>query len=226
MQDKVFIISLGGSTIVPDNIDVNFLSEFRKLIISHARKGKKFIIIAGGGRTARNYMDAAGKIVSVSPEDKDWLGIHSTRLNAHLLRIIFKEYSNAKLVKNPNKMVKFRKSIIIAAGYKPGCSTDYDSVLLAKNLGVKSIINISNISYVYTRDPNKFSDAKPIREISWKDFRKIVGKKWDPGLNVPFDPVASRACEVLKMKVFIVGKNLKNLNCLLLHKSFEGTLIR
>jgi len=224
-QNQIFVISLGGSIIVPEEIDVKFLNEFKNIILKHIRLGKKFIIIAGGGRTARIYMNAAEKIVKLNDEDKDWLGIHATRLNAHLLLTIFKKYAYPKVIKNLNERLKFRNKIFVAAGYQPGCSTDYDAVLLAKNFSVKKIINISNIDYVYDKDPKKFKDAKLIKEISWKNFRKIVGNKWDPGLNVPFDPVASRVAQRLKMRVFIIGKELKNFNALLNGRDFKGTVI-
>jgi len=226
MENETVVISLGGSIIVPEDIDVQFLKRFRNTILKHIRRGKRFIIIAGGGRTARIYMNAAEKIVKVHDVDKDWLGIHSTRLNAHLLLTVFKEHAYSKVIKNPNERLRFRNKIFVAAGYQPGCSTDYDAVLLAKNFGVKKIINISNIDYVYDRDPKKFRGAKKINEISWKDFRKIVGNKWDPGLNAPFDPVASRECERFGIKVYIIGKDIRNLSNVIEGKKFRGTLVQ
>lgn len=225
-MSETIIISLGGSLIVPGEIDVGFLKKFRKLILRQVKKGKRFIIIVGGGKVCRKYQAAAMKIVDVDAEDLDWLGIHTTRLNAHLLRTIFRDLAYPRVVKNPTEKLKAREPVIIASGWKPGCSTDYDAVLLAKNLGVKIIVNMTNIDYVHTKDPKKFRNAKPIKEISWKDFRKIVGDKWDPGLNAPFDPVASREAEKLCLKVIILnGKNLKNLENFFVGKNFRGTII-
>ena len=77
-----------------------------------------------------------------------------------------------------------------------------------------------------TKTQKKYPDAKIIKNISWQDFRKIVGNKWDPGLNMPFDPVASKAAQKQKMKVIIAnGKNLKNLEKILSNKGFVGTVI-
>ena len=87
-KKEVIVISLGGSVIVPDKIDIVFLKAFRRLIRDYLKK-YKFIIVTGGGKTARNYIDAAGKICRINNEDKDWLGIHCTRLNSHLLKTIF-----------------------------------------------------------------------------------------------------------------------------------------
>jgi uridylate kinase len=130
------------------------------------------------------------------------------------------------IVTNPTSKIKFNKKILIAAGWKPGWSTDYDTVLLAKNLKVNTIINMSNIDYVYDKDPKKNKNAKKIKNISWKDFRKIIGNKWKAGLNKPFDPVAAKEAEKLGLKVSIIGKSLRNFENLLNNKKFDGTIIK
>jgi len=52
MKKKVVVISLGGSLIIPDKVDVNFLSNFKKVIKNNLGK-YKFIIVCGGGSIAR-----------------------------------------------------------------------------------------------------------------------------------------------------------------------------
>jgi uridylate kinase len=114
----------------------------------------------------------------------------------------------------------------VAAGYRPGNSTDYISVLLAKEFGAKKIANLSNIDFVCDKDPRKFSDAKKIKEIRWEDFQKIVGDKWDPGANVPFDPVASKHAAKAELEVAIMnGKKLNNFKKYLSGEKFIGTVI-
>lgn len=225
MKERV-IISLGGSLVVPEEIDVPFLKEFRSLILAHVKKGQKFIIIVGGGKTCRKYQQAASRTIEPAPEDLDWIGIHTTRLNAHLLRTIFREVAHPAVIKNPTEKIKAKKPVIIAAGWKPGCSTDYDAVLLAENFKAKTIINLTNIDFVCTSDPNKDKSAKPIRQIAWNEFRKLVGNRWDPGLNAPFDPVASKEAQRKGLRVAIMnGRNLKNLENFLGGKPFKGTII-
>jgi uridylate kinase len=88
-------------------------------------------------------------------------------------------------------------------------------------------VNLSNIRYVCDKDPKYHKDAKPIKDISWKDFRKIVGDKWDPGANLPFDPVAAKEAQRLGLEVAIMdGRDLKNLDDYLSGKPFKGTTIR
>jgi uridylate kinase len=223
---NLFVISLGGSLLVPGEIDVNFLKKFKAIIEREIKRNKKFIIIVGGGKTARNYQNAAKSLIKVSNEDLDWLGIHATRINAHLLLTIFRKYAYYRIIKNPKEKVEFKEKILVAAGWKPGFSTDYDAVLLAKTYGSDTIINLTNVDYVYDKDPNKFKDAKPFKEISWKDYLKLIDQKWTPGMSAPFDPVASKLAQKFKFKVVILnGKKLKNLKNYLENIKFNGTLI-
>lgn len=222
------VISVGGSLIVPEEIDRDFLSSFKQFIKKRIKKGDRFILIAGGGKTARKYQDAAAAVSEIDNEEKDWLGIHSTRLNAHLLRTIFKNYANPKVIKDyENDEVDFKEEILVGAGWKPGWSTDYCAVLLAEKYGADSLINLSNIKYVYSEDPKVNPDAKRYDRISWDEFRGIVGNEWDPGMSVPFDPIASKKASDMKLKVAILnGKNLFNINEYLDDSEFEGTIIK
>jgi uridylate kinase len=223
MKKEVIVLSLGGSVIVPDSVDSNFLKNFRKLVIKNLKR-YKFIIITGGGKTCRNYQKAANSITKLKSEDLDWLGIHVTWLNADLVRTIFKDVAYKCFIINPNKKVKF-DNVLIAAGWKPGWSTDYDAVLLAKNYKAKTVINMTNVEYLHDKDPRKYKNAKKIEKIDWKNFRKIVGDKWTPGLNTPFDPIATKLAQKLKLKLILVGKNMNNFENFLKGKKFKGSVV-
>jgi uridylate kinase len=166
----------------------------------------------------------------LTADDRDWLGIHATRMNAHLVRTLFRDYAHPVINKNPNDLedfYDFKEKILVAAGWRPGFSTDFDAAVLAKYFQAKQVINLSNIDYVCDKDPRKFPDAKKIKDISWTDFRKIVGNKWDPGMNAPFDPVASKIAQEAGLEVVIMnGRNIKNLEKYLKGERFKGTVIR
>lgn len=124
------------------------------MILKYLKKEKRFIIVSGGGKTARNYQNAASKVTKITKEDLDWIGIHSTRINAHLLRTIFRDWAYPKIITNPQKIKKeIKEKIIIAGGWKPGWSTDFVSTKLAQAYKVKTVLNLSNISFVYNKDP-------------------------------------------------------------------------
>lgn len=226
LKHSRIIISLGGSLVAPASIDLRFLKQFKNFIEAKIKEHWRFIIVVGGGKTAREYQQAAQKLSGISRNDLDWLGIHATRINAHLLRTIFKRYSYSHVVTKPHIKEGMRYQIIIASGTKPGWSTDYVSVLLAKTYGIKAILNLSNISYVFTRDPRRFRNATPLRDMRWRQFRKLVGSRWNPGANLPFDPVASRLAEKLNLTVIVLsGKHMGNINKVLHGNSFHGTIL-
>lgn len=224
---KLIILSVGGSLIVPENIDTNFLKSFKELIIEHINLGFRFVIICGGGRTARTYQGAAREITELTREDLDWIGIHTTRLNAHLIRTIFHKEAHPRIIKNPHEDIQWSEKVLVAAGWRPGCSTDYDAVLLARNLEATKLINLSNIDYVYDKDPRTNVDAQKIESISWPSFRALIPSEWDPGLNAPFDPIAAKEAEKIGLEVVVMnGKKLDNLRSYLAQEKFAGTVIK
>ncbi len=219
---ETIIISVGGSIIVPDEIDFQYINKLKKFILSQKYK---FILVVGGGALARKYIDAADKLGS-SLVEKDKIGIKSTILNAQLVLTAFKEEAYKEVITDPTKKVKTNKNVIIAAGWKPGCSTDYDAVMFAKTYDAKMVINLTNTHYVYSKDPRKYENAKMLKNITWDEMLKIVGTDWVPGSNAPFDPIASKAAKRLKLKVIIAnGRKLNNIENLLNDKKFMGTII-
>ena len=225
-ERETIVMSVGGSLIVPDQVDTVFLSSLSAFIRSQISVGRRFIIITGGGKTARRYQAAASEVAELTPTDIDWIGIHATRLNGHLLRTIFRDVAHEEVIRDPAKIQGSSESVIIAAGWKPGCSTDYDAVLMAREVGAKKLINLSNIDYAYDKDPKTNEDAQPIKETDWKTFRELLPTEWDPGLSSPFDPIAAREAQALGMEVAIInGTNLEEVEKYLNGNPFTGTRI-
>ena len=228
-QSEPLVISLGGSLIVPTGgPDVHFLKAFRAFVLDLVKTGRRVVIVCGGGKTARHYIHAASEVMDhIDPEDLDWLGIHATRLNAHLLRTLFRSVAHPNVIKNPLRTPRhWKEKVLVAAGWKPGWSTDYVASRIAGLLNVKHIVNASNIDGVFTADPKKDPTAKLVKEYSWHDYRAMVGDTWDPGLSAPFDPVASKYCQRHTIQVAIVdGKNLTNLEKVVNGEEFKGTLL-
>lgn len=226
----VTVMSLGGSIVAPENVDEAFLKDFISLIGEFLEKDEKrrFILVIGGGGPARAWQNAYRNITSqVVNDEADWIGIMATRLNAQLIKAVMGEWCVQEVVTDPTKVEPLIGRILVASGWKPGFSSDYDAVLLAERFKADSVINLSNIAQVYTDDPKKNPDAKPIDSISWADFSRLVGDEWVPGKNVPFDPVASRHAAKIGLKVICAaGKNLDNLRKILSGESFLGTVIQ
>jgi len=226
----VTVISLGGSIVAPEKVDTEFLKNFVSLIRSFIEKdnNNRFIFVVGGGGPARLYQNAYRDIFNndIKNEEADWIGIMATRLNAQLIKALMSDYCSQDVVTNPLEVSPLTGHVLVAAGWKPGFSTDYDAVLLAERFGAEIVINLSNIEKVYTVDPRTDSNAKPIDKITWADFRAMVGDEWVPGKNVPFDPIASRHAEKIGLKVICAaGKNIDNLKKILNGEEFIGTTI-
>jgi uridylate kinase len=225
-MEEIIIISLGGSLIIPEELDVNFLKEFKTLILEQVVKGKKFVIITGGGKINRKYNDAARALSNPTDEDLDWVGIASLKLNAELVRVMFAEYANKKVVDNLSNHFSFEKSIIVGSAFEPGKSSDWDAIEAAKTVGAKKIVNLSNTDYVYDSDPKTNPNAQKIETISWQEYRKIIPAEWTSRLSTPFDPVASKIAEQGNIEVAIMnGKPIENLANYLNGEKFAGTVI-
>lgn len=224
------VISVGGALIVPNGkVDVEFLSAFNRLIRKHVALGKRFMLIAGGGGVCREYRDAGRAVLQDMPnDDLDWLGIHATRLNGHLLRTIFKDIAHHRMIENyHHPLENWKEPVVIGAGWKPGFSSDYCATYLAQEHGARVLINLSNIDYVYDSDPKTDSSAKPLEDVTWATMRQMLGTKWIPGLNAPFDPIACQLAQKHNITVIVTnGKHLTNLDHILDEKPFTGTVIR
>ena len=228
------ILSVGGSIIVPEKPDTTFLSEFVSMCISWLKsdKNNRLILVAGGGAPARVYQNAYNEVaektgLGAQANSADWIGIMATRINAQLLKACFGDYCKNDVVYNPTaENLAFDGQVLVASGWKPGFSTDTDAVYLGEKFDGKTIVNLSNIEKVYTDDPRKNPDAKPLDTISWADFRKMVGDEWTPGKNCPFDPIASKKAESNNMKVICAGgKNIENIKAILNDNEYIGTTI-
>lgn len=231
IKKEKIVLSLGGSLVVPGGINVQFLKDFNIFIRENLKKNPniQFFIVVGGGTIARQYRDAGEEVVGheLTHEDLDWLGIHATRLNAQLIRTIFRDIAHPHLIKHYEIIRKVVEPVVVAAGWKPGWSTDFCAALVCEDYDVTKIINMSNIDAAYDSDPRTNPDAKMIEKSTWKEFRKLVGEKWTPGMNAPFDPIASRHSEELGLTTVILnGKNLNNLQNYLDGKKFLGTVVQ
>lgn len=226
-----FVLSIGGSLLVPDEgVSKDFLGKLNSFIRTELANdpNRQFFLVVGGGTIARKYRDAGRDVVGheLTPDDLDWLGIHATKLNAHLVRTIFRDIAHPYVIKHYEIIRKVEESVIVAAGWKPGWSTDFCATMICEDYNVKTVLNLTNVPQVYTADPKKDPNAKPLERVTWTEFRKLVGDTWDPGMNMPFDPIASKKAQELGLKVVIIkGDDFENIKNALEGRDFLGTTI-
>jgi uridylate kinase len=227
MAKKIIVLSLGGSVIVPDNFDVGFLRKFKKVIKENYRK-YKFVIVCGGGNIARRYIEAL-RAAGLPEIALSMAGISVTRLNARFMTYFFGKDANEGIPHDMKHVENLlTKNDVVFCGalrYASNETSDGTAAKLAAYFKT-NFVNITNVSGLYTKNPLIFKDAKFIPKTSWKEFFYRVRKiKFKPGQHFVLDQHAARIIRDKRVKTYIIGKDLKNLNNLLNGKKFKGTLI-
>lgn len=230
-----FVLSLGGSIVAPPSgPDVGFLVDFRRRLEAWltAAPDRRVILVIGGGGPARSYQTALKEFRAAigetgsCDEALDWLGIAATKINAQLVKSVMGSLCTDPVVTDPSAPLTFSGKVLVASGWKPGFSSDFDAVYLGERCGARTVLNLSNIAKVYTADPKLDPKATPIDSISWAEFRAMVGSTWTPGANLPFDPIASARADEAGIKVICAaGKDLDNVFRILDGAPFIGTVI-
>jgi uridylate kinase len=226
MAKKTLVISLGGSKIVPDNVDLTFLQEFKHLILKHS-KDTKFVIVCGGGSVARKYIQAL-KSDKKSDYLQGMIGISITRMNARFMSYLFgvdPEKGIPTDMKEVSNLIK-KNDFVFCGGlrYAPDQTSDTTAARLASYLGA-NFINITNVKGLYTADPKKDKTAEFIEKITWKEFNTIANKiKFSAGQHFVLDQSAAEEIMKHKIKTTIVG-NLREFEKVLSGKPFVGTTI-
>jgi len=227
MKKRVIVLSLGGSLIIPDDVDIRYLKEFKKVILKNTKK-YKFVVTCGGGSIARKYISAL-KDAGMDAKLQSFSGISATRMNARFMSYLFNKNPEQGIPHTTESVVSYlKKDDVVFCGaleYKPKQTSDSTAASLA--LKFKTIfINLTDVSGLFNKNPKKFKNAKLIKKITWREFDKMANaSKYQPGQHFVLDQTASKVIMKHKIPTYILGKNLKDLDNLLKGKKFKGTII-
>jgi len=221
---KSIVLSIGGSVILSEEADVSF---FRKLasLLKKISKQYKIFIIVGGGNVARKYIKL-GRDLKFNEKILDSIGIYITRVNAKILTNIIEE-SNKDIPCTTSDAIDIDKPIIVMGGTTPGHSTDMVGAEIAEKTGADLFIIATNVDGIYDKDPNKYPDAKQLKEVKIDQLIERYGIKWkSAGKNVVIDGPALEIIKRVKLATYVVnGKRLDQLEKALTNQSFDGTKI-
>ena len=226
---KIVVVSLGGSLIVPDKIDVEFLESFRKVLIKN-RKRYRFVVVCGGGGVARTYIKGLEEQKIFSKKYlQSLLGVAITRVNARFMTYFFGKDANKGIphdMREVQELLKKNKIVFCGAlRYEKNNTSDSTAAKLA-NFFNCDFINLTNVPGLYDKNPKKFKKAKFFPEISYKDFLKMAHKiEFRPGQHFVLDQTAAKIIKKYNIRTYILGSDLKNLDNLLNDKHFVGTII-
>lgn len=212
MKYTYITISLGGSVINPGVIDVQFLKNFRDLIVEEIIKSNKqlrVIIVCGGGAVARQYIEA--KPPDLPQGQADYLGIIPTWVNAQLITAWFHTYCAPIPSQEFSKFLDHAQlyPVVVSGGFLPALKTDEDAAIAADYFGSPYLINITNVNGIYDNDPKKNVNAKKIDFLTYKEFYAMFdGHSIAPGASSPFTVVSAKICERSKCRIFVVNKDM------------------
>ncbi|MCX6750809.1 MAG: UMP kinase [Candidatus Pacearchaeota archaeon] len=228
MKKQVIVISLGGSLIIPDDINLKYLKSFRKVILKNKSK-YKFIIVCGGGNVARTYISALREM-RMSMVLQSYAGISATRMNARFMSYFFKQDQERGIPHKISELKEYANKFDIvfcgALEYKPHQTSDSTSAQIAEAFRCK-FVNLTNVKGLHDKNPFEHKDARFIPKISWEDFDKMANQvKFQPGQHFVLDETASGIIKKNKIATYILGKDVKQLDRLLNGKEFIGTIIQ
>lgn len=219
------VISIGGSVILSEDIDISYFKKLNTLITSLSKKYKIYLVV-GGGKTARTYIKM-GRQLGFDEETLDSIGIEITRVNAKMLSNLIKK-SNQNIPHTTYDAKEMAESVVIMGGTTPGHSTDMVGAELAEKTQSLKFIIATNVDGVYDKDPNKFDDAKQLKEISINDLISKYGTDWkSAGKNIVIDGPALKIIHSAKILTYVLnGKKLGELEKAINNQEFNGTIIK
>jgi uridylate kinase len=231
MKTPEFAISLGGSVITPDcpNVNTKYLLKFADLLHDRIETDRqRTAIVTGGGPIARMYRNALVDAKVINFKQLDSIGIHITHVHASMLTEILNATGvRAQYLEKLGDLRDPTAWVWTTGGNKVGQNTDATLVDWVQILGfdTRTLINITNTSYVYKLDVNNKPDLKkPIRDMTWDQYSRMVGQH-EPGEHLPWGSTATKKARGLDFRVITVGPDLKNLKALFEGNPFEGTTI-
>jgi len=220
------VIRVGGSVVAsPPNSKL--MGEYVDLLKKLKKEGHEVVAVVGGGALARDFIRVAGEM-GLSESDKDWAAIFVSRLFALLFVMRLGDLGCGTVPVSIDEAVDCfkRGKIVVMGGLKPGMTTDAVAAMIAEKLKAGLLVKATDQEGVYTRDPDKFPDAKKIDEISFEElFTLLEENKHKAGIQQILDPVAIRILQKSRIRTVVVN-GFKPSNILLVMKGEKiGTVI-
>jgi len=198
------VLKLTGKVFEPGNERV--LLEVTELLKEKASTDR-VVVITGGGKTARKYVEL-GKELGVSNAWLDLLGIEASRLNALLLAALLGELAYTPIPRSVDEVLQGLSAgkVVILGGLQPGQSTNAVSAMIAELVRADLLINATNVDGVYDKDPSKYPDAKPLKEVSIQQLAEMLrSQDFRPGHYELLDTVALRVVARSKIRLVFVN---------------------
>jgi len=218
MDKRDIVLKIGGSILYKDNQDINFdiLGKLKGWYVGNREQFQKVVLITGGGAMSRHLQEKMkGNIANEHALHN--IAMSVTQTSAELLA----GYLGDKNILIPKRLgdayehlVKEGPGTIVSGGLKAGWSTDMDAVVFSDILQERRVFKISDIDYIYDKDPEKFPDAKPIKDMSWDDYFELFSITENDvhkaNTSIPIDRECANFSKNKGLSFFVCGgKNIQ-----------------
>ncbi|KYH42505.1 MAG: uridylate kinase [Candidatus Bathyarchaeota archaeon B63] len=220
------VLRIGGSVIASPP-DPKMLNRYVEVITQILREGHGMIIVVGGGRPAREFIQIAKDMGMEEPE-QDEVAISISRVFAQLISMKMggHEWKDVPTSLEEARDALRRRGVAVMGGLRPGMTTDAVAALAASEIDADLIIKATDQDGVYTKDPEKHPEAEKIDEMSFEDLAALLEReRHTAGIHQIIDPEAARILRERRIRTIVVnGFNPENVLAALRGEKV-GTLI-
>jgi uridylate kinase len=223
-RDRI-VIKLSGSIFSQDlhNTSIKKYAE----MLSHISKKVHPIVITGGGKIARLYINLARRLGS-DEATLDIMGIEVSRLNARLLIIALNGLAYSQVPTDLEKVAIAVESgkIVVVGGFHPGQSTNATSALIAEKIKASKFLNATDVDGIYNSDPNTNKNSKLFKEVTIEQCMKILQSGSSmAGTYDLMDIVALKVIERSNISTRVLRSDVANIKNAINGKHWIGTEI-
>ena len=209
---RAVVIKLGGFAF-PEELDPGALRAYASVLKRLVDEGYRVVIVAGGGRNARKFIEAARRLGA--PEAIcDELGIAITRLNAALLALALGLRNPLDIPTDFRSMAEAlgRSNPIVLGGLQPGQSTDAVAILAAELVGAELVVKATDVDGIYTADPRKHPEARRLEKLTYDEALALLSGRAAAGTYELLDPLALRLARRSGISIRVVdGRDPENI---------------
>lgn len=204
------VVKISGKHVNPDK--PSLVREYAQALTGLHLEGYRLAVVVGGGPVARRYIEAAAA-AGANHTHMDLLGIEAARLNARLLAYAMQPHAYPEPPRSIHDALEAAATgrIVVAGGLQPGQSTAAVAALLAEALDARLLVVATTVQGVYTSDPRRHPEARLIRELSYRELRRVMEQSMEPGRYELLDPLAVGILERSRIPARILdGSNPQN----------------